>query len=151
MVNYSDPNGSDYKKEIETVLNLLKIQPEKMVSVLGRHVSRGLESFWLAKQASKWIEEISVDGISTKDFEIPRDGSGYGLTEAPRGALGHWLTIENYRIKHYQCVVPTTWNCSPRDDEKRPGPLSRQSRERLLKKQPSLSRSAGSCDPSILA
>ncbi len=134
MVNYSDPNGSDYKKEIETVLNLLKIQPEKMVSVLGRHVSRGLESFWLAKQASKWIEEISVDGISTKDFEIPRDGSGYGLTEAPRGALGHWLTIENYRIKHYQCVVPTTWNCSPRDDEKRPGAVEQAIQGTVIEK-----------------
>jgi len=47
----------------------------------------------------------------------------YGLVEAPRGALGHWLSIEDYRIKNYQCVVPTTWNSSPRDAAGRPGPM----------------------------
>jgi hydrogenase large subunit len=41
--------------------------------------------------------------------------------EAPRGALGHWLRIEDYRIKGYQCIVPTTWNCSPRDDRGQAG------------------------------
>ena len=55
------------------------------------------------------------------DFEIPKSAKGYGLTEAPRGALGHWLEIDNYKISNYQCVVPTTWNCSPRDDYGKPG------------------------------
>jgi Ni,Fe-hydrogenase I large subunit len=121
MVNYYDPNGSEFKQEIANVLSALKITPEKMVSVLGRHVSRGIEAYWLARQTLKWLNELEVDGPPARDFDIPRNGSGYGLTEAPRGALGHWLTIEDYRIKHYQCIVPTTWNCSPRDDEGRPG------------------------------
>ena len=38
-----------------------------------------------------------------------------GMTEAPRGALGHWVKIKDGRIENYQCVVPTTWNGSPRD------------------------------------
>jgi len=54
-------------------------------------------------------------------FRIPERGAGVGLTEAPRGALGHWLTITDQKIAAYQCVVPTTWNCSPRDDKGRPG------------------------------
>jgi hydrogenase large subunit len=37
------------------------------------------------------------------------------MTEAPRGALGHWVRIKDGRIENYQCVVPTTWNGSPRD------------------------------------
>jgi Ni,Fe-hydrogenase I large subunit len=45
------------------------------------------------------------------------------LTEAPRGALGHGISIDEYRISNYQCVVPTTWNCSPRDSRGRPGPV----------------------------
>jgi Ni,Fe-hydrogenase I large subunit len=39
--------------------------------------------------------------------------------------LGHWLSIDNYRIQRYQCVVPTTWNCSPRDDAGKPGPVEK--------------------------
>jgi Ni,Fe-hydrogenase I large subunit len=48
-----------------------------------------------------------------------------GLVEAPRGALGHWLTVENRKIASYQCIVPTTWNCSPRDDRGVPGPVEK--------------------------
>ena len=40
---------------------------------------------------------------------------GVGFTEAPRGALGHWIKIKETKIENYQCVVPTTWNGSPRD------------------------------------
>ena len=46
-----------------------------------------------------------------------------GLTEAPRGALGHWIRIENKKIANYQAVVPTTWNCSPRDEDFQRGPV----------------------------
>ena len=44
-----------------------------------------------------------------------------GISEAPRGALGHWVRIEKGVIANYQAVVPTTWNCSPRDDRDVPG------------------------------
>lgn len=152
MVNYHDSNGSEFKQEIENVLTALKISPEKMVSVLGRHVSRGLESYWLARQAVKWLNELEIDGAPARDFEIPQSGSGYGLTEAPRGALGHWLTIENYRIKRYQCVVPTTWNCSPRDDEGRPGAVE-QALQGVVIEKPSqpmeIGRIVRSFDPCI--
>ena len=43
------------------------------------------------------------------------DAKGVGFTEAPRGALGHWIKIKDGKIDNYQCVVPTTWNGSPRD------------------------------------
>jgi len=46
-----------------------------------------------------------------------------GLTEAPRGALGHWVKINDSVIENYQAVVPTTWNASPRDDRDQPGPI----------------------------
>lgn len=39
---------------------------------------------------------------------------GWGGTEAPRGALMHMATIENGKITAYQCIVPTTWNGSPK-------------------------------------
>ncbi len=38
-----------------------------------------------------------------------------GLSEAPRGALSHWIVIKDQKIDNYQLVVPSTWNASPRD------------------------------------
>lgn len=55
--------------------------------------------------------------------EMPRSARGVGLVEAARGALGHWMTVENGRIAAYQIIAPTTWNFSPRDALGSPGPL----------------------------
>lgn len=123
MVNYLDPSQTWIKKEVDAFLAGVKAPAEKLVSVLGRHVARGLETLWIGKQAMQWLDELEVDGLPTCDFTIPKTAAGYGLTEAPRGALGHWLSIDNYVIKNYQCIVPTTWNCSPRDDKGQPGPV----------------------------
>jgi Ni,Fe-hydrogenase I large subunit len=56
-------------------------------------------------------------------LQIPDEGEGAGLTDAPRGALGHWIQIKNKVIDRYQLVVPTTWNGSPRDADGTPGPI----------------------------
>lgn len=48
---------------------------------------------------------------------------GQGLTEAPRGALAHWITSENRRIVNYQAVVPSTWNACGKDDGGQMGPI----------------------------
>ena len=53
---------------------------------------------------------------------VQAEGEGVGMTDAPRGALAHWLKVADGKIAHYQCVVPTTWNGSPRDDDGQPGP-----------------------------
>jgi ferredoxin hydrogenase large subunit/hydrogenase large subunit len=123
LVNYHDPSGTWVKKEVDAVLAATKTPAERLVSVLGRHLARGLEATWIARQAFRWLDELEIDAPPARDFNIPQRGAGYGLVEAPRGALGHWLTIENYRVKRYQCIVPTTWNCSPRDDKGQPGPV----------------------------
>jgi hydrogenase large subunit len=50
------------------------------------------------------------------------DGEGFGLTQASRGALGHWVTISDKKIKNYQIITPTAWNGSPRDTDSIRGP-----------------------------
>jgi Ni,Fe-hydrogenase I large subunit len=152
LVNYHDPNGSWVKNEVDNLLSAQKIPIEKLTSVLGRHVARGLETLWVARQAMKWLDEIVPDGPPARDFSIPRVASGYGLTEAPRGALGHWLSIEDYKIKRYQCVVPTTWNCSPKDDKGQPGPVEQAITGTVVEKssQPiEIGRIVRSFDPCI--
>ena len=85
--------------------------------------ARGLEALWVGKQAESGSTNWTSTALPPATSRIPKTALGYGLTEAPRGALGHWLSIDNYLIKNYQCVVPTTWNCSPRDDKGQPGPI----------------------------
>jgi hydrogenase large subunit len=48
--------------------------------------------------------------------------TGCGFHEAPRGALSHFIVIDNGKITNYQAVVPSTWNAGPRDGDDRPGP-----------------------------
>jgi hydrogenase large subunit len=60
----------------------------------------------------------------TADELLPdADAVGCGLTEAARGALGHWVRVERGRITGYQIVAPTSWNFSPRDAGGQPGAL----------------------------
>ena len=53
---------------------------------------------------------------------MPKEGHGRGLTEVPRGALGHWIRIDKKVIANYQAIVPSTWNVSPRDKAGKRGP-----------------------------
>lgn len=91
--------------------------------VLARVAGRLLE---LARTQA--VMERLVDGIEPgasymTQGKLPRHGSGAGLVEAARGALGHWMRIENGRVAGYQIIAPTTWNFSPRDAAGQPGPL----------------------------
>ncbi|MBF0102279.1 MAG: nickel-dependent hydrogenase large subunit [Desulfobacterales bacterium] len=108
---------------INQTISQLNIPFEDLVSVMGRHLVRALETKLIAEQCFKWLDQLVPDAPCVEPFTIPSSGEGVGLTEAPRGALGHWIEIADKKIKNYQCVVPTTWNCSPRDDKGNPGPV----------------------------
>ncbi|MEJ2569740.1 MAG: nickel-dependent hydrogenase large subunit, partial [Anaerolineales bacterium] len=57
----------------------------------------------------------TFNGERWNPLSWPGHAEGFGFTEAPRGALGHWVVIDGRKISNYQLVVPTTWNASPRD------------------------------------
>jgi len=77
----------------------------------------------IADAMADWILELVPDAPVFAPYEIPDEGSGAGLVAAPRGVLGHWVRIKDGKIAHYQCVVPTTWNASPKDGDGNPGPM----------------------------
>jgi len=91
-------------------------------SVLGRHAARALEAKFLADAmagtsgtVTAWVDQLVADQPCYTYTRIPKQiCTGYGLCEAPRGALGHWIKIEGRKVAKYQCVVPSTWNFSPR-------------------------------------
>jgi len=125
VVAYHTPGMDRMKEDIDTTLEATSLTLSDLNSVLGRHLARGLEVKWLCHQCRDWLDGLELQSSAATQFEIPKTAKGYGLTEAPRGALGHWLTIEDHKIENYQCVVPTTWNCSPRDDQGQPGPMEK--------------------------
>lgn len=96
---------------------------DKAFSVMGRHFARAIETTKVAHAMLGWLEELEPGQPAFRPHDVPEKAKGFGLTEAPRGALGHWIEIENYVIKNYQAVVPSTWNIGPRDDKGVRGPL----------------------------
>ncbi len=93
------------------------------ISVMDRHVARAMEALKVAEAMSVWLEQLSP-GVSSYDNTFDQySGFGVGLTEAPRGALGHWIEITDGKISHYQVITPTCWNASPRDDQDVAGPM----------------------------
>lgn len=93
------------------------------ISVMDRHLARAQEALKVARAMKDWLLQLEPEGPVYQPSNVPAQGTSVGLTEAPRGALGHWLKIENRKIAHYQVISPTTWNTSPRDDTGVPGPL----------------------------
>ncbi|MBJ6727850.1 nickel-dependent hydrogenase large subunit [Geomesophilobacter sediminis] len=117
---------------VNGVLKQLNVGPEVLFSTLGRTAARGIDCLLIAQQTPKWLDQL-IDNIGKGDTKVhngakwdpaswPQYAKGYGWHEAPRGALGHWIKIENGKILNYQAVVPSTWNASPRDAKGLRGP-----------------------------
>ena len=115
----------EVKAAVDGVLAHLNAPATALFSTLGRIAARAIETKVMAGQVSKWVAELG-DKLGHGDLRIhngekwdpdtwPKQAQGWGFHEAPRGSLGHWVDIEDKKIKNYQCVVPTTWNAGPRD------------------------------------
>ncbi len=105
-----------------------KLSPAVLHSTLGRHLARAIRANVLCDLADKhW--NLLVENIGSGDTTIFNPPSfpsgeqrGFGVHEAPRGTLSHWVLIRDGKIANYQAVVPTTWNASPRDEDDTMGP-----------------------------
>ncbi len=93
------------------------------ISVMDRHVARALEAKKVAEAMSQWLDDLTPNQRAYDDGFDQHSGFGIGLSEAPRGALGHWVEISDGKISNYQVITPTCWNASPRDDRDVPGPM----------------------------
>jgi Ni,Fe-hydrogenase I large subunit len=113
-------------------------------ATLDRIACRALETYYVGAQMLNWFNQLTpgVNSNLTLHFKedsekwqakVPVRGKGAGLTEAPRGALGHWVVIgkpkkhAKYKafkgkVSNYQIITPTTWNINPKDHLGRRGP-----------------------------
>jgi hydrogenase large subunit len=93
------------------------------VSVMDRHRARAQEALKIAQAMRGWLAQLTPGQGAFTPHSLPAAAPGAGLTEAPRGALGHWLQIAGGKIAQYQVITPTCWNVSPKDTSGQRGPL----------------------------
>ncbi|MFH1242865.1 MAG: nickel-dependent hydrogenase large subunit [Pseudomonadota bacterium] len=120
------------KKEIQDVVNSvltkLDIPVTALFSTLGRTAARGIETLVIGNAMEGWVMEL-VENLkkgNTKTYSpwtMPKRAIGVGLNDVARGSLGHWIEIEDGKIKNYQYVAPSTWNLGPRDEKGKLGPV----------------------------
>jgi hydrogenase large subunit len=117
-------------KTLDTVSALAKTKVglDAMHSTIGRHAARMISCCinidLLADQWNLLLANMGKGDFKTYNKPVFPKGEirGVGFHEAPRGALSHWVVIEDGKIKNYQCVVPSTWNACPRNENDEPGP-----------------------------
>ncbi len=124
LVGYAS-GRKEYQEVVNYALNYLDVPITALFSTLGRTAARGLETKLVAGWAQEFFDQL-ITNIKNGDTRLhtkymwepkewPKEAKGVGMTEAPRGALAHWIIIKNQAIDNYQLVVPSTWNASPRD------------------------------------
>ncbi len=122
--------ATNFLTKLGNTLGLGKPAPISVVfSTVGRTAARAIETEMMSDVMFEWVDELAANvakgDLSTWtefDFEkVSKDAKGYGMAEAPRGGLGHWVVIKDGKIANYQAVVPSTWNAAPRDYKGRLG------------------------------
>jgi hydrogenase large subunit len=115
----------EVKDAVNGALKALDVPVAALFSTLGRTAARGIETQLIAGWSKEFYAQLltNIKNGDTRMFNNerwdpdtwPEEARGVGMSEAPRGALAHWIVIKEKKIDNYQLVVPSTWNASPRD------------------------------------
>ncbi|MHC4085979.1 MAG: nickel-dependent hydrogenase large subunit [Planctomycetota bacterium] len=123
MVNNYVQGDETVKKLVDSVLGQFGAGVDALYSVLGRHAARAVEAKIVGDSMVDWLTALKPAEPAIVESNIPEQGEGAGLSEAPRGAVGHWITVKDRKIDRYQVIAPTAWNGSPKDDKDQPGAI----------------------------
>lgn len=126
LVGYAS-GRPEFKEVVDKALKDLNVPITALFSTLGRTAARGLECMLTAQWSLEFFDQL-IANIKKGDIKMAemtnfdpatwaKHSFGVGHAEAPRGALAHWINIDDQKISNYQLVVPTTWNASPRDSK----------------------------------
>ncbi|MFD1779326.1 nickel-dependent hydrogenase large subunit [Fredinandcohnia salidurans] len=86
------------------------------ISAMDRTIARALEAKKIAEIMKTLLQQI-ISGVDVqKKYALPESASGRGLVDTTRGALGHWLKIQDKKISFYQIITPSTWDFSTKDN-----------------------------------
>jgi hydrogenase large subunit len=124
LVGYAS-GREEFQEIVNGTLAALDVPVDALFSTLGRTAARAMETKLMTEWAFEFYDSL-IGNIRNGDQKManmdmwkaelwPAEASGVGLSEAPRGALAHWIVIKDKMVDNYQLVVPSTWNASPRD------------------------------------
>lgn len=130
LVAYVEGRGAA-RAGMSSAVAQLGIRPEALFSTLGRMVARAVEAHVVGARLERWLIDLRTN-LATGDLAVaeitgwgpgawPSRAQGWSFGEAPKGAVGHWVTIRDGHIEGYQIVDASTWNGSPRDARDRRG------------------------------
>jgi [NiFe] hydrogenase large subunit len=112
----------EIRDAVDRFLTEARVSFDALYSTLGRTAARALETQVIGNAMVGWLEDLTLGGSVFQSSTMSLASQGMGLNEAPRGALGHWIRIENGKIGNYQMVIPSGWNFGPRCAGNIPGP-----------------------------
>ncbi len=125
-----EPTKRNLDKVIGMASNLAgtQIPLSALHSTIGRHAARAVRCAVIYESLQNQWQAL-IDNIAAGDYDtynrptFPKgEQRGFGIHEAPRGTLSHWVVIKDGKIENYQAVVPSTWNAGPRDETDTMGP-----------------------------
>jgi hydrogenase large subunit len=96
---------------------LLDLLRRDGLNLVLRQLARMTRPAKLLAAMDAWLCEMIAHPDDAYYCEVPdlRTGKGFGLVQAARGILGHWVELDDGKIARYQIITPTAWNGSPRD------------------------------------
>lgn len=94
-------------------------------SCMDRIMARTLEANKIIGIMNELMNRIQLLPNNQRAVTMPDEALGAGLIDTTRGALGHWISIKNKVIEHYDTVTPSNWNLSPKDANGVPGAIER--------------------------
>jgi hydrogenase large subunit len=131
LVGYAS-DSAGVRSAVHQVTAKLGSGPAILSGTLGRTVARAIEARLVVDRLPAWLADLEanlggdlavVDISKWEPGSWPPESGGWAVAESPRGAIGHWLTVNGRWIERYQMVDASTWNLSPRDNRGRLGAL----------------------------
>ncbi|WP_139905958.1 nickel-dependent hydrogenase large subunit [Clostridium thermarum] len=94
-------------------------------SVMDRLKARVLECYRIAVTMQKLMPMMEFTPKHKQSYETPSKACGKALRDTASGALGHWISIENKKIRGYEIMTPNSWNLSSGDSVGEKGVLEK--------------------------
>jgi hydrogenase large subunit len=94
-------------------------------SCMDRIVARTLEAEKILIIIDRMVDLVELQPSNQRSYLMPDFAQGAGLIDTTRGALGHWIRIQDQVIERYNIIAPSVWNLSPRDERGLAGVVER--------------------------
>ncbi len=120
------PRYEGYAMEVGPLARMwLSGEYNRGISTMDRTIARVLEVNKIIDIMEGLLEKIRLQPSGQSAYKIPEQAVGRGLIDTTRGALGHWISINNSTIKNYEIITPSAWNLSPEDSNGMKGTVER--------------------------